>query len=201
MRVEDENGEVLTPYQFMDILESMAIYSEYTKSMIYKAFKQFKDNEYEFSINFSLSDIQNYHTIEFFKKMISNYPNVAKRCTIELLENEAVENFNLVNNFFKDIKKYGVKTALDDFGSGYSNFAYIFSLELNYIKIDGTIIQKILEDNKMKVLLQTLVKMAHSIDMKVIAEFVSDEEIFDELKVIDVDYAQGYFIAKPTKSL
>ena len=199
MRVED-NGEILSPAVFMKILESMAIYSEYTKSMIYESFKYFIDKPYEFSINLSLSDIENYDTINFLKQVLSNYPDVAKRCTIELLENEAIQNFKLVNNFFREISQYGVKTALDDFGSGYSNFAYIFSLELDYIKIDGSIIQK-LHENKMKILIKTLVDMAHSLEMKVIAEFVSDENIFNEIKNLNVDYAQGYFIGKPEENI
>jgi len=102
--------------------------------------------------------------------------------------------------FFSEMKDFGVKTALDDFGSGYSNFAYIFSLDLDYLKIDGSIIQKI-EDEKMKSLLNTIVKMAHSIDMKVIAEFVSNEEIFNYIKEIDIDYAQGYYIDKPKEEI
>jgi len=199
MRVED-NGEILSPAKFMDILERMAIYSEYTKSMIYESFKYFRDKPYEFSINLSLTDVENYNTISFLKQILSNYPDVAKRCTIELLENEAVKNFKLVNNFFREISQYGVKTALDDFGSGYSNFAYIFSLELDYIKIDGTIIQK-LNDKKMEILVKTLVEMAHSLGMKVIAEFVSDKEIFEKVKLLDVDYSQGYFIGKPKEDI
>jgi EAL domain-containing protein (putative c-di-GMP-specific phosphodiesterase class I)/GGDEF domain-containing protein len=201
MRVEDSDGDILSPIKFMEILESMAIYSEYTKSMIYKSFNYFKHKNYEFSINLSLSDIENYGTIEFLKQILINYPEVAKRCTIELLENEAVKNFKLVNNFFREMSSYGVKTALDDFGSGYSNFAYIFSLELDYIKIDGTIIQKLIEDEKMRILVKTVVDMAHSLDMKVVAEFVSNEDIFEYIKLLNVDYSQGYFIGAPKEEI
>ena len=201
MRIEDENGTILNPGSFMEVLEQMALYEEYTKTMIYKSFKYFKDKNYEFSINFSMSDIQNYNTIQFLKKMISNYPYTAKRCTIELLENEAVKNFDLVNNFFREIKEVGIKTALDDFGSGYSNFAYIFSLELDYIKIDGSITKKLLEDKKMRILLETMVKMAHSIGMKVIAEFVSDKKLLEYVKKANVDYAQGYYISEPKEEI
>jgi len=201
MRIEDSDGTILAPAKFMDILESMAIYSEYTKSMIYKSFKYFEDRKYEFSINLALSDIENYNTISFLKKMLSSYPDVAKRCTIELLENEAVKNFRLVNNFFREMSQYGVKTALDDFGSGYSNFAHVFSLELNYIKIDGSIVQKVLKDEKMAILVKTVVEMAHSLGMKVIAEFVSDENIFNEIKKLEVDYAQGYYVSQPKEDI
>jgi EAL domain-containing protein (putative c-di-GMP-specific phosphodiesterase class I) len=169
--------------------------------MIYESFKYFEDKEYDFSINLALSDIENYNTINFLKNILSNYPDVAKRCTIELLENEAVKNFKLVNNFFREMSQYGVKTALDDFGSGYSNFAYVFSLELNYIKIDGSIIQKILVDEKMGILVKTVVEMAHSLRMKVIAEFVSEKDIFDIVKKLGVDYAQGYFVGKPEEAI
>ena len=201
MRIEDENGEILNPGAFMEVLEQMAIYEEYTKTMIYKSFKYFTDKNYEFSINFAMSDIQNYNTIQFLKKMISNYPETAQRCTIELLENEAVKNFDIVNKFFKEIKEYGLKTTLDDFGSGYSNFSYIFSLELDYIKIDGSITKKLLEDNKMCVLLETMVKMAHSIGMKVVAEFITNKKLFTYVKQANVDYVQGYYISEPKEEI
>jgi len=201
MRIEDGNGAILNPGAFMEVLEQMALYEEYTKTMIYKSFNYFKDKNYEFSINFSMSDIQNYNTIQFFKKMIGNYPDTARRCTIELLENEAVKNFDIVNKFFKEMKEYGIKSALDDFGSGYSNFSYIFSLDLNYIKIDGSITKKLLEDKKMGILLETMVKMAHSIGMKVVAEFVSDKKLLEYVKKANVDYAQGYYISEPKEEI
>jgi len=103
--------------------------------------------------------------------------------------------------FFSEMKDFGVKTALDDFGSGYSNFAYIFSLDLNYIKIDGSITQKILQDKKMRILLDTIVKMAHSINMRVITEFVSSKEILEYIKEMNIDYAQGYYIDKPKEEI
>jgi EAL domain-containing protein (putative c-di-GMP-specific phosphodiesterase class I)/GGDEF domain-containing protein len=200
MRVKDEHSNILRPIDFMEILEHMYIYREYTKSMILKSFKHFSDKDYEFSINLAISDIENSETIVFLRNVIKEYPDTAKKLTIELLENEAVLNVSLVNSFFKEMKSYGVKTALDDFGSGFSNFAQIFTLSLDYIKIDGSIIKQLYSSNKMYVLLQTLVKMAHSLDMKVIAEFVSEEKLFNSIKENGVDYAQGYFIGEPKNS-
>jgi len=201
MRIEDENRNILPPYKFMDILQSMSIYPEYTKTMIYKSFEYFKDKPYNFSINFAFSDIENTQTIDFLKKMVMKYPETAKKCTIELLENETIKNIDLVNYFFNEIESFGMKAALDDFGSGYANFSYIFSLNLDYIKLDGSIVQKVIQDEKMRVLIETVVKMAHSLDMKVIAEFVSSKQIFDFIKKLGVDYAQGYYVGRPEEEV
>ncbi len=197
MRIEDKKGNILTPFQFLNILENMSIYHEYTKNIIYNAFECNKNNNLEFSINLSLSDLENKETVDFLIDTLKAYPKTAKRCVIEILENEAIKNYTLANRFFNEVKQYGVKIAIDDFGSGYSNFAYIFSLNIDYIKIDGSIIKKI-EDNKMQELIKTLVKMSHALNIKVIAEFVENEHILNILKELNIDFAQGYFIGKPS---
>ena len=106
-----------------------------------------------------------------------------------------------VSKFIKRVKEYGVKIAIDDFGSGYANFSYIFSLNLDYIKLDGSIVQKVIQDEKMRVLIETVVKMAHSLDMEVIAEFVSSRQIFNFVKKLGVDYAQGYYVGRPEEEV
>ena len=133
--------------------------------------------------------------------MVMKYPETAKKCTIELLENETVKNIDLVNYFFNEIDNFGIKAALDDFGSGYANFSYIFSLNLDYIKLDGSIVQKVIQDEKMRILIETVVKMAHSLDMEVIAEFVSSRQIFNFVKKLGVDYAQGYYVGRPEEEV
>lgn len=196
MRVIDENGDVLLPGLFLPVLEHMYIYPECTKTICKKVFETFENRPEGFSINFSLSDIQNDDTRLFLFALFEKYPEAATRCTIELLENEAVIDFKRVNDFFNLLKLYKVKSALDDFGAGFSNFAYLFNLHIDYIKIDGSIIQR-LDDPKMAKLAKTIVSMAHDLEIQTIAEFVSDPVLMQHCQTIGIDLLQGYAIGYP----
>ena len=92
----------------------------------------------------------------------------------------------------------GAKIAIDDFGTGYSNFEHILKLNVDYIKIDGSLIKGIQQDKKHKIIVETIVDFAKKVGSKTIAEFVSDEEIFKNIKEIGVDFSQGYFTGKPS---
>lgn len=196
MRVIDESGNLLLPATFLPVLEHMYIYAECTKIICKKVFEIFEHRSEGFSINFSLSDIQNDDTRLFLFALFEKYPETASRCTIELLENEAVIDFKRVNDFFNLLKRYKVKSALDDFGAGFSNFAYLFNLHIDYIKIDGSIIQR-LDDPKMTKLAKTIVTMAHDLEIQTIAEFVSDPMLLRHCQNIGIDLLQGYAIGYP----
>jgi len=201
MRVKDTNSNILEPKEFLNVLKEMYIYPEVTKLIIKNSFEYFKDNECEFSINLSFADITNYDTKAFISAIIKENPEVTKRCTFELLENEAILNEKEVNDFFSELHQSGVKIALDDFGVGYSNYDTIFKFDIDYIKIDGSLTESILTSSKSKVLIESIVTVAKGLDAKIIIEFVSSEEIFNIIKDMDIDYAQGYYIGKPLGEL
>lgn len=133
--------------------------------------------------------------------MLKRYPEVAKRCTFELLENEAIHNHEEVCEFFTILHTYGVKLALDDFGVGYSNYDTIFKFDLDYIKIDGSLTESILTSSKSLVLVESIITVAKKLEAQLIVEFVSSKEIYDVVSNLDVDYIQGYYIGKPSAKL
>ncbi len=201
MRIEDLNGDMLAPVKFLEVLQGMYIYPEVTKLIIKKTFAIFKDNDFEFSINLSFADIIDIDTEGFIIAMLKQYPETAKRCTFELLENEAIHNHEEVCAFFDLLHSYGVKIALDDFGVGYSNYDTIFKFDLDYIKIDGSLTESILTNKKSLVLIESIITVAKKLDAKLIIEFVSSKEIFDVVSKLEIDYIQGYYIGKPSASL
>lgn len=201
MRIEDMEGRILQPGSFLDVLKNMYIYPEVTKMMLLNAIETFKDTPYGFSINLSFRDIINKKTTKMIKGVLREQPEVAKKLTFELLEYEAILNFEEVTQFFKEVKELGVKIALDDFGSGYANFMELFRLDIDFIKIDGSIIQNVLDDKKSKLLIGSIAHIAKEIGAKTVAEFVSNEKIFEAVDMLGVDYAQGYYIGKAEKSI
>lgn len=196
MRVR-ENGKILNPGEFLDTLKKIPVYEEFTKTILSKSFQFFKDYDYEFSVNFSVLDIENRYTVAYLKALINRYPQTAKRLVIEITEEEAIKDYEKINEFIKDVKYFGVKISLDDFGTGFSNLAQISKLDFDYLKLDGSLVSKVLKDEKIKDIFKTIQNLAKNINVKTIAEFVSDKDIFDYLKDNEVDFAQGYFIGKP----
>mgnify|MGYP006440944323 FL=1 len=117
--------------------------------------------------------------------------------TVEIVESESIENFESFNNFLSKLRQYGVKIALDDFGSGYSNFVYLDKIKANYVKIEGTLIKDMMINDNTLQIVKSIKTIAHKFQIETVAEFVSDEKIFKKVKSLGIDYSQGYYIGKP----
>ena len=95
------------------------------------------------------------------------------------------------------MKKLGYKIFLDNFGSGYSNFLYPIEIQADYLKIDGEIVRKIIDDEDSFLVLKSIVNFAKDANIKVVAKCVEKEEIYEKVKTLDIEYFQGYFFSKP----
>lgn len=119
----------------------------------------------------------------------------------EFVESEEFENPYELSRFVMAVKKYNVKIAIDDFGSGYSNFAYILTMGADYIKIDGSLIKEIVTNSSILVIVESIIFFAKQLGIKTIAEFVSSEEIYNMAKNIGIDECQGYYIGEPAPTV
>jgi len=199
-RIILESGEVVPPIRFLDIAIESKLYPEITKSIIKKSFEFFREKDYEFSINISIHDIENRKTFQFILDNVINFPN-PQNITFEILESYRVENYEKLNKFIKEIKSHGCKIAIDDFGSGYSNFSHILELNVNYLKIDSSLVKFITKDHNSRVIIKTIVNFASNLNLKTIAEFVEDKESMELLEKMGVDFIQGYYIGRPQSGL
>ena len=116
---------------------------------------------------------------------------------IELLEDEAFKDFEVIKAFITKVKSMGVKIAIDDFGSGYSNFERLLDYQPDILKIDASLVKNIATSSFSLSTVKTMVLFAKEQQMEVIAEYVENEEIYDILCSLDVDYSQGYYFGKP----
>ena len=196
----DENGKAISPYFFLDIAKKAGLYKELTIIMLEKIFEALNKTDYEISINLLLQDIvsSEIRTLIIDKLEKANNP---KKVVFEIVEAEGIENFNEVTDFIKDIKKYGSKIAIDDFGTGYSNFSYLMKLNVDYIKIDGSIIKNVYKDKSAEMVTKTIVAFANALGIETIAEFVADEEIYNRIKDLNIDYSQGYYFSEPKETI
>jgi len=195
-----EGNKLIPPFYFLSVIEPTHYYFEITRIMIEKSFKIFSKRSENVSLNFSYKDIENDEIVDFLVEKVKEY-GMQNRVIIELLESENINDFEIVLNFVEKIKDVGVRIAIDDFGSGYSNFIYLAKLNPDFIKIDGSLIKNIHEDKNLYIITKYINDFAQDLGCKTIAEFVSDEHIYEKVEEIGVDGVQGYFIDKPKEKL
>lgn len=196
VRMKD-NGEIISPYFFLDIAKKSKYYPYITKAMVSQAFQEFENRDIPFSINIEADDIINKDTQDFIKNHLKNFKE-PQRVIFEIVESESIHDLPDTKEFISFIKKQGAKIAIDDFGTGYSNFSYLLDLEPDYLKIDGSLIKNINSDKKAYNIVKTLVNFAHNLNIKVIAEFIHSEEVLTICKELKIDEFQGYLFAEPS---
>ncbi|WP_169733415.1 GGDEF domain-containing protein [Sulfurospirillum arcachonense] len=201
IRIKDEvENKIISPYFFLDIAKEAKLYPQLTQIMVEKTFKFFEHKDVFFSLNLSIDDIRNKKTVNFIYKKIHQY-NVQNKLIFELLETEEIGDFEEVKPFIKLMKRLGVKFAIDDFGSGYSNFSYLLQIKPDYIKIDGSLIKNLTLNSNEYHIVDAIVKFAKTLDAKVIAEHVSSKNIITALSNFDIDYLQGFYFSEPSNKL
>ncbi len=201
VRIENTDGSVMTPAKFLPTLKKTYIYPEATKILFLKCIEIIEQTGIEISFNLSMLDIANQHTTKFLKTVLLEKPEIASKVIFEITEEEAIEQFKEVKEFVDEVKKLGVRIAIDDFGSGYSNYSYIFGMNPDYIKIDGSLTSEIVTNPNQVAFVKSLVEMCKNIGIQTTAEFVDSKEKLEKLKELGVDYMQGFYLHKPENYL
>ncbi|MFA6188450.1 MAG: EAL domain-containing protein [Sulfuricurvum sp.] len=196
VRMIDENGEMVSPMDFLPIAKKTKVYSQITREVVYQACSLFSTRSESFSINLSDSDIRDPHTVQEIIKTITK-TGTASRIVFEILESEGIESYEEVVQFIDQVKSLGAKISIDDFGTGYSNFENVLKLNVDYVKIDGSLIQGITGNSRHNIIVDSIVDFARKIGAQTIAEFVSDEAIYNAVIKHGIDYSQGYYTGKP----
>ncbi len=200
VRLRQDDGEILSPFFFLDVSQKIKLYPRITEIMIENTFSLFSKNGLNFSINIAIADILNLKTREFIIKKIKEY-DIARQLTVEIIETQEMENEKSVMSFINDVYSCGSKIAIDDFGSGFANFEHMTKMKSDYMKIDGSLIRNIDTDNNSRMVVETIIGFAKKLGKKTIAEFVSSKEILDIVKELGVDYVQGYYLGEPKGEL
>lgn len=200
VRLIDESGVPLSPYSFLSVAKKSRLYQHITKTVIDSSFRTFEYTVYEFSINISVEDILDEDTRGFIYERLKNFSK-PKRVIFEIIESEGIESYPEVFEFVAKVKSIGAKIAIDDFGTGYSNFAYLMKLDVDFLKIDSSIIQNINTDKNSYIITKTIVDFCKQINVKTVAEYVADGDLFEIAKNLGVDFVQGYFIGEPKEDI
>jgi len=194
-RLKLKNGRVVSPADFLGPLKKTRYYSELTKTILTLALNFARQRHCRVAVNLSIQDILDQDTVEFIMQQLKQQGGSS--VIFEITESEAVNDFDQVSGFIKKVRDLGATIAIDDFGSGYSNFVYLVQLKPEFIKIDGSIINSIVDSEQSYLVTQSIVDMARNLKVKTIAEFVSSEQILTRLKPLNIDFLQGFHIHQP----
>ncbi|RVU84133.1 EAL domain-containing protein [Leucothrix sargassi] len=206
VRLIDRTGKKINPETFMPAAERYKLMPKLDLAIIQRAFTALSSGHFSdlgetgfISINLSGQSLSEDDCLETVKAMILRYDIDPRQLCFEITESTAIANQERVQRFMREMRKLGIKFALDDFGTGLSSLTYLKEFPVDYLKIDGSFIKDIVNDPVDRSLVDAINQMAHTLGLRTIAEYVESEEIFDLLKTMKIDYAQGYFIQKPIR--
>ena len=205
LRIYDHNKqEFVSSQELITAAESLEVTTRIDRWVCEKVFKVLKDKADKqvripnISINLSGHSIVSIAFEKFLLELTEEYKVPTNCICFEITESVAVKSISRAQNFIRNLKQVGYKFSLDDFGVGYCSFNYLNQLDVDNVKIDGSFVSAMLDDATQFATVQAITNVARTMNIKTIAEFVEKPEIIKALKVIGVDYGQGYIFGKPS---
>ena len=195
MRIKRDDQFIL-PSTFLPVAKKINRYKELERELIDQAFKMVAEKKINISVNLSVSDVTSNEMRNFILDEITKY-DIGQYIIFEIVEDEDITQVEAIIDFVKKAKSYGIKIAIDDFGSGFSNFTHILKMNPDYLKIDGSIIKDVVYDKKSQAMLKAIINFAAELGLKTIAEFIHNEETYNYCKANGVDEFQGYYLSEP----
>ena len=204
LRLVDEKGETVLPGTFLPAAERYGLSTKLDRWVVSAALNWLSRNSERLDrlhlccINLSGTSLADEQFLEFVQEQLIKSRIPAQKICFEVTETAAIANFARAMTFIEVLKAKGCKFSLDDFGTGMSSFAYLQSLPVDYLKIDGAFVKAIVDDEVSLALVRSINDVAKVMGKRTIAEFVENEAILERLREVGVDYAQGYGIGLPT---
>ncbi|TEB09656.1 EAL domain-containing protein [Pelotomaculum propionicicum] len=198
LRLQDEKGDIILPGRFIPAAERFGLMPQIDRWVVRSclaALHKFPDLQP--FINLSGLSLGDEATLEFIEEKILESGIDPTRIGFEITETAAVKDMNRAEHWIRRLKNLGCRFALDDFGIGFSSFAYLRMLPVDYLKIDGSYIRDLDRDATHRALVKAMNAVAHALGKKTIAEFVENEDIMNSLSDLRVDYGQGYYLGRP----
>ncbi|MDD4329591.1 MAG: EAL domain-containing protein [Aliarcobacter sp.] len=197
IRYITKEGVEIAPYNFINVAKKTKLYPNIIKIVIQDAFRLIKNKNKRVSVNISFDDIANEETTAFIYEILELNKEYTEFLEFEILESEEISDFNEVSKFIAEIKKFNCIVGVDDFGAGYSNFNLLTLLDIDFVKIDGSLIEKINTSKDLEIIVNTIANFSKEFKVKTVAEYVSNEDIYNKIKELKIDYCQGYYFDKP----
>ena len=205
VRMLGDDGKVVMPDEFLPAAERYNLVGLLDRWVIRNALEWYAGNSSGcgadasviMAINISGASVADDSLLDYIKSELERFEVPAAAVCFEITETAAIANLDAAKLFIHDLHKLGCRFALDDFGSGLSSFAYLKSLPVDYLKIDGDFVRDMVTDPVDFAMVSSMHQLGKAMGIRTIAEFVENDRVIDKLAEIGVDYAQGYGIGRP----
>ncbi len=203
LRMEDRHGNIILPGAFLPAAERYNLMPHLDRWVTQTAFEWLAQNPDRLrelklcTINLSGHSLGEGEFRQFVVEQLQKTGVPADKICFEITETAAIGNLMKATRFMSILRNLGCRFSLDDFGSGMSSFAYLKSLPVDYLKIDGLFVRDIMDDSIDYAMVKSINELGHVMGKLTVAEFVEKESILWKLREIGVDYAQGFGIARP----
>lgn len=202
VRLELQDGTIVPPMLFVPNILYTNLYNQMTKGVLEIVFDKIAKHQIPISVNLNFSDILNNDILEMIVQELESHKEFAPWLVIELLEYEPLDiDKTIVMKNITKIKSYGVKIAVDDFGSGYANYEVFQMLPIDIIKIDGSLIKNIDTSSISYTVVRSILLLTQELGIETVAEFVHSQEVFEVVKELGVSSVQGFYFAQPQAKL
>ncbi len=196
MRLQTTDGKVLSPAEFLEVSKKHDLYLDLSRNMVFKILDMFAERTETISINISSIDINSAELTQEVFNRLDKMKNPG-HFIFELVETEKFASQENLRLFIRKLRKYGVKIAIDDFGSGYSNFIEIGNLEIDYIKINGSLMELLDTDVSYNQILESIFFLSKKMQVDLIAEAVETSAVQKKLINYGIRYSQGFLFSRP----
>jgi len=197
----EHDGVIYTPFHFLSTARYAGLLYQITQRVFEQACARFSTNTLHFSVNITDQDLVESDFIRFIEQTRTQYGIDVDRIYFEILEDSSILANPVAEKHLNELTALGYHLCLDDFGVQCSNFAQLGNLDLDIVKIDGTYIKDIDVNTKSQVVTESILFFTHKIGVKTVAEFVHSSQVYEIVKSMGIDYAQGYFIGEPKPDL
>ncbi len=204
VRMKDEMGATLPPGGFIPAAERYDLMPTIDRWVIKNLFENYAaylaDNDGRrlvFSINLSGTSLNDGRMLRYILAQFDIHRIPPEDICFEVTETATIGNLKHAMDFMSQIKARGCRFSLDDFGSGLSSFAYLKSLPVDHLKIDGAFVRDVVTDPLDRAMIEAINRVGHTMGLKTIAEWVENDEVRAELVELGIDYLQGYGIHEP----
>ncbi len=198
LRLRGDDGQLVSPALFIPAAERYQLMGALDRLVLRKAIDWLQRTPVVCcSVNVSGQSIGDASFLEDVVAKIQRSGVDARRLCFEITETAAVGNLDAAQAFIARLRTLGARFALDDFGAGLSSFAYLRTLQADFLKIDGSFVKDLHQDAQHRAIVESIHRVAAAFNMRTVAEWVENEAVLDELRAIGIDYAQGWHTGRP----
>lgn len=193
----------ISPSEFIPLAEETGMIIPIGEWVLEEALRHYKHWDRQeiapqsLCINISPRQLRDPQLLSKIKALINENHFIAQHLEIEITESVAIDNFDDTISILNQIRKTGIKVVLDDFGTGYSSLNYLRQFPIDALKIDKSFINEVLINSQTTAIVKSIISIAHSLNLPVIAEGVETEEQYNFLYELHCDFIQGYIISPP----